>query len=160
MERILYSEFSHGKSTQAHFKRFLKKIKIDHHSLNSQLRSSCSHSPQKKAQPKPLSEESDFDCAFVLQALILHSKATHTLLRATSTTSYIGLIYLFLDIFCFRSQMLEEIIASDERLNRVKISRCVCEVFGWYKPDGGLKEMSCRVALLRMERDGLIRLPI
>jgi hypothetical protein len=54
---------------------------------------------------------------------------------------------------------IREIITSDERLNRVKISRRVCEVFGWYKPDGGLKEMSCRVALLRMERDGLIRLP-
>jgi hypothetical protein len=29
----------------------------------------------------------------------------------------------------------------------------------WYKPDGGLKEMSCRVAMLRMHRDGLIELP-
>ena len=54
---------------------------------------------------------------------------------------------------------IRQIIASDERLNRAKISRRVCEVFGWHKPDGGLKEMSCRVALLRMERDGLIRLP-
>ena len=27
------------------------------------------------------------------------------------------------------------------------------------KPDGGLKEMSCRVALLRMQQDGLLRLP-
>ncbi|NIM98058.1 MAG: hypothetical protein GTO24_08280, partial [candidate division Zixibacteria bacterium] len=43
-------------------------------------------------------------------------------------------------------EQIEQIIASDERLNRVKISRRVCEVFGWYKPDGGLKEMSCRVA--------------
>lgn len=56
-------------------------------------------------------------------------------------------------------EQIRQIIASDERLNRVKISRRVCEAFGWYKPDGGLKEMSCRVALLRMERDGLIRLP-
>jgi len=56
-------------------------------------------------------------------------------------------------------EKIRQIIASDEGLNRVKISRRVCEVFGWYKPDGGLKEMSCRVALLRMERDGLIRLP-
>ena len=54
---------------------------------------------------------------------------------------------------------IRQIIASDERLNRVKISRRVCEVFEWYKRDGGLKEMSCRVALLRMERDGLIQLP-
>jgi hypothetical protein len=56
-------------------------------------------------------------------------------------------------------EQIRQIIASDERLNRVNISWRVCEVFGWYKPDGGLKEMSCRVALLRMERDGLIRLP-
>ena len=56
-------------------------------------------------------------------------------------------------------EKIRKIIASDERLNRVKISRRVCGVFGWYKHDGGLKEMSCRVALLRMERDGLIRLP-
>ena len=62
----------------------------------------------------------------------------------------------------FSGQELEQIrqvIVSDKRLNRVKISRRVCELFGWYKRDGGLKEMSCRVALLRMERDGLIRLP-
>jgi hypothetical protein len=56
-------------------------------------------------------------------------------------------------------EKIRQIIASDKRLNRVKISRRVCELFGWYKRDGGLKEMSCRVALLRMQRDGLIRLP-
>jgi len=56
-------------------------------------------------------------------------------------------------------QTIRQIIASGDRPNRVKISRRVCEAFGWYKQDGGLKEMSCRVALLRMERDGLIRLP-
>jgi len=56
-------------------------------------------------------------------------------------------------------QAIRLIITSDDRPNRAKISRRVCEAFGWYKQDGGLKEMSCRVALLRMERDGLIRLP-
>jgi hypothetical protein len=29
----------------------------------------------------------------------------------------------------------------------------------WRKPDGGLKEMSCRVAMLRMQNDGLLTLP-
>jgi hypothetical protein len=29
----------------------------------------------------------------------------------------------------------------------------------WYKADGGLKGMSCRVAMLRMHADGLIHLP-
>jgi hypothetical protein len=54
---------------------------------------------------------------------------------------------------------IRKIIASEDRPNRVAISRRVCEAFSWHKADGGLKEMSCRVALLRMERDGLIRLP-
>jgi len=29
----------------------------------------------------------------------------------------------------------------------------------WLKPDGKLKEMSCRVAMLRMKNDDLIKLP-
>ena len=56
-------------------------------------------------------------------------------------------------------QRIGQIIASDDHPNRATISRRVCKAFDWHKPDGGLKEMSCRVALLRMERDGLIRLP-
>lgn len=32
-------------------------------------------------------------------------------------------------------------------------------MLSWYKADGGLKEMSCRVAMLRMQEDGLIKLP-
>ena len=35
----------------------------------------------------------------------------------------------------------------------------MCELFDWRKADGGLKDMSCRVALLRMHREGLIELP-
>lgn len=54
---------------------------------------------------------------------------------------------------------IRQIIASDEKPNRAQISRRVCQTLGWYKPDGGLKQMSCRVALLRMERDGLLQLP-
>jgi hypothetical protein len=46
-----------------------------------------------------------------------------------------------------------------EGLNRYHLSRLFCEKAAWRKPDGGLKEMSCRVALLKMERDGHILLP-
>jgi hypothetical protein len=35
----------------------------------------------------------------------------------------------------------------------------VCERLNWRRPDGRLKDMSCRVALLRMQADGLIALP-
>jgi hypothetical protein len=56
-------------------------------------------------------------------------------------------------------QRIRQIIAEDPHRTRAAISRLLCRCFHWYKPDGGLKEMSCRVALLRMEKDGLIRLP-
>jgi hypothetical protein len=46
-----------------------------------------------------------------------------------------------------------------EGLNRTHLSQVFCKTTGWKKPDGGLKEMSCRVALLKMERDGHILLP-
>ena len=42
---------------------------------------------------------------------------------------------------------------------RAAIAVEVCRRLGWRKPDGGLKAMSCRVALLRMQEDGLVRLP-
>jgi hypothetical protein len=42
---------------------------------------------------------------------------------------------------------------------RCAISQQVCEALCWRKPDGGLKQMSCRVALLRMQRDGWVELP-
>lgn len=56
-------------------------------------------------------------------------------------------------------QHIAIIIKENPDTNRTGISRLVCEKFKWYKPDGKLKDMSCRVALLRMERDGIIKLP-
>lgn len=44
-------------------------------------------------------------------------------------------------------------------INRAKLSRLFCRHVDWFKPDGGLKDMSCRVAMLRLEEKGLIRLP-
>jgi len=45
------------------------------------------------------------------------------------------------------------------RLTRRKLSVLFCEQYNWRKPDGGLKDMRCRVAHLRMAEDGLIQLP-
>jgi hypothetical protein len=43
--------------------------------------------------------------------------------------------------------------------SRAELSRLTCQALGWRKPDGGLKDMSARVAMLRMHADGLITLP-
>jgi hypothetical protein len=45
------------------------------------------------------------------------------------------------------------------KLNRSQVARQVCEQLQWVNPAGQLKAMSCRVAMLRMERAGLIGLP-
>jgi hypothetical protein len=56
-------------------------------------------------------------------------------------------------------ELIGTLISADPTLSRYKLSRQVCERLAWRRPDGGLKDMSCRVALLRMQADGLIRLP-
>jgi len=61
----------------------------------------------------------------------------------------------------FTRQELEHIrnlIAEDSRCTRAELSRLTCQMLDWYKPDGGLKDMSCRVAM-RMAEDGLLSLP-
>lgn len=52
-----------------------------------------------------------------------------------------------------------ELIERNPSKHRTDLSRDVCRMLSWYKADGGLKEMSCRVAMLRMQEDGLIQLP-
>ena len=54
---------------------------------------------------------------------------------------------------------LGELIGEDPTRSRAQLSRLACQLLGWFKPDGGLKEMSCRVAMLRLHREGLLQLP-
>lgn len=54
---------------------------------------------------------------------------------------------------------IRRLISDNPQLNRAELSRRVCAQLGWLKPDGALKEMSCRVAMLRMDRDSLLVLP-
>jgi hypothetical protein len=50
-------------------------------------------------------------------------------------------------------------LAAEPKMTRQALSKQVCREFQWHKFDGGLKDMSCRVALLRMQKDNLIQLP-
>ena len=54
---------------------------------------------------------------------------------------------------------IRRLLATEPKLNRAQLSRRVCSELHWLRPDGRSKQMSCRVAMLRMERDGLITLP-
>jgi hypothetical protein len=67
--------------------------------------------------------------------------------------------------YCGRNFSISEInhirrlIAENPQENRRQLSRRVCELFGWLRPGGLTKDMSCRVAMIRMHSDGLIQLP-
>jgi hypothetical protein len=67
---------------------------------------------------------------------------------------YCGREFSDQEIFLIR-QLREE----HPNLNRTRLSKLVCEKLQWLKSNGGLKEMSCRVALIRMQADGLVQLP-
>jgi hypothetical protein len=54
---------------------------------------------------------------------------------------------------------IRDLIASNPKFHRAQLSRLVCDELRWLRPDGRRKDMSCRVAMIRMERDGLITLP-
>ena len=56
-------------------------------------------------------------------------------------------------------EAIRRITTEDPDITRNRISRRVCEELSWLKPNGTLKDMSCRVALLRMQEDGLVTLP-
>ena len=49
--------------------------------------------------------------------------------------------------------LLRALIAGPPPLNRHMLSKEFCRRIGWFKPDGGLKDMMARVAMLAMHRD-------
>ena len=68
-------------------------------------------------------------------------------------------------IYCGREfspediQTIKLLMEQNPSLKRRPLSRKVCERLGWLKPNGELKDMTCRVAMLRMHCDAVITLP-
>jgi hypothetical protein len=56
-------------------------------------------------------------------------------------------------------EQVRGILRAHAGASRQQLSYRVCEALDWRKADGSLKDMSCRVALLRLHREGLIELP-
>ena len=67
---------------------------------------------------------------------------------------YCGREFTFSELDQIRS-----LIKDNPQFNRTRLSSEVCRILHWLKPDGKLKDMSCRVAMLRMQKVGLILLP-
>ncbi|MEW6747531.1 MAG: Druantia anti-phage system protein DruA [Planctomycetota bacterium] len=75
-------------------------------------------------------------------------------MSGSNSKSYCGRLFTPAEL-----EMIRELIAADRHLTRAALSRLVCDELGWVRPDGRRKDMSCRVAMLRMHRDGLLVLP-
>jgi len=56
-------------------------------------------------------------------------------------------------------ETIQRLIAEYPLASRARLSRLVCEQLRWLRADGRLKDMSCRVAMLRMQEGGFIQLP-
>ena len=72
----------------------------------------------------------------------------------TSAKRYSGRVFAPADV-----ERVRTLISAHPQASRQRLSYLICEALDWRKADGSLKDMSCRVALLRMHRQGLIELP-
>ena len=51
-------------------------------------------------------------------------------------------------------------VKADPSITRRELSRRICELNDWRSPNGDLKDMSCRKALVELDRRGVIELPL
>lgn len=65
-----------------------------------------------------------------------------------------GRLFLQRDLVVFRM-----LIRKNPHWGRTKLSQHICEILDWTQPDGRLKERACRVALLKLEHLGFLKLP-
>jgi hypothetical protein len=56
-------------------------------------------------------------------------------------------------------QQIQNLIDQHKTMTRAELARQVCDLLGWYRSNGQRKDMSCRVALLKLHRNGLLNLP-
>ncbi len=54
---------------------------------------------------------------------------------------------------------IRQLIENNPSWHRTRISKELCELWDWRRPDGRLKDMACRTMLLKLDRRGLISLP-
>ena len=54
---------------------------------------------------------------------------------------------------------INELVAQEPQLSRWRLSKRLCEAWGWVQPNGQLRDMVCRGFLLKLDRAGYIKLP-
>jgi hypothetical protein len=54
---------------------------------------------------------------------------------------------------------IHQILKDNPKETRSGLARIICQRFNWFSPNGRLKHMSCKAAMLKLHRKGLIKLP-
>ena len=90
---------------------------------------------------------------------MVDERGTQARTHGAGVTGAIGCRYYGRDFTAGEMALLRALIAGPPPLNRHMLSKEFCRRIGWFKPDGGLKDMIARVTMLAMHRDGLIALP-
>jgi hypothetical protein len=63
------------------------------------------------------------------------------------------------EVFSADVGFIQELIDNHPNESRRKLSKTLCEAWGWVQPNGQLRDMVCRGLMLELHRRGLIRLP-
>src|SRR3990172_7566477 len=74
--------------------------------------------------------------------------------KITQSLTFSGRIFSVREL-----ELIQEISADFASLGRTEISRTVCELLEWKRPNGGLKSHECRLLLERLQALGLVKLP-
>ena len=56
-------------------------------------------------------------------------------------------------------ELIKSLIKDNPSRHRTYLSRELCKLWNWKRPDGSLKDMACRTMLLKLERRGFLKLP-
>ena len=92
-------------------------------------------------------------------AALVHGQGAPARTGGADVTDTVECRYHGRDFTTSEMALLRELIAGPPALNRHALSKEFCRRIGWYKADGGLKDMMARVVMLAMHRDGRIELP-
>ena len=95
----------------------------------------------------------------VAVAAMVDERGAQARTHGAGVTGAIECRYYGRDFTAGEMALLRALIAGPPPLNRHMLSKEFCRRIGWFKPDGGLKDMMARVAMLAMHRDALIALP-
>ena len=56
-------------------------------------------------------------------------------------------------------EFITQIVSNNSSLSRRKLSITICEKLDWRQPNGRLKDRACRDVLLKLNTEGILKLP-